>query len=369
MSAEQDLDRNEKASPFKLEEAKKRGQVAKSADAMSLAVLLVATVSIFALAPSAVRGMAALMKLGLSRSVAGPNTAGEASQWISAAMFEALKVLGPLLLVLVVVAVVTQLLQTGPVFSTTPLKPDWSRLNPLTGFKRMFSMKLVFEAVKSSLKLLAMTAVAWMALKALLPGAAKLQSSSPKAFIHLLLDAAGGLTGKLCAVLAIFAIVDLLYTRWDYLRTLRMSRREMTDEHKHRDGDPRIKARLRELRLEHLRRTKAVNNVSNADLLVTNPTHLAVAIRYRHGESVAPQLIAKGAGGLAKRMRDLAYQSHVPIVQSPALARALFKEVDHEAFVPERWYPQIAKLLVWAQTAKMAKAKAWPSSVVGGGGS
>ena len=362
MSAAQDLDRNEKASPFKLEEAKKRGQVAKSADAMSLAMLLVATVSLFALAPAAVRGMATLMKQGLSGSAVPLNTAADASQWVSGAIFAALKVLGPLMLVLVVVAVVVQLLQTGPVFSTTPLKPDWNRLNPLTGFKRLFSMKLVFEAVKSVLKLLALVGVAWLVLKALLPGAAKLQAATPKAFIFLTLDAAAGLAGKLCAALALFVVVDLLYTRWDYLRTLRMSRREMTDEHKHRDGDPRIKARLRELRLEFLRRTQAMNNVPNADLLVTNPTHLAVALRYRHGESVAPQLIAKGAGGLAKRMRDVAYRSQVPIVQSPALARALFKEVEQEAYVPERWYPQIAKLLVWAQTAKMAKAKAWSNT-------
>jgi flagellar biosynthetic protein FlhB len=97
--------------------------------------------------------------------------------------------------------------------------------------------------------------------------------------------------------------------------------------------------------------------VPQADVLITNPTHVAVALRYEHGVSPAPKLVAKGAGGLARRMREIAYRSNVPVVQSPVLARALFKEVEQETFVPERWYPQIARILVWVQTAKSARAR------------
>ena len=356
MSSEQDLDRNEKASPYKLDEARKRGQVAKSNDMLSLAVMLVAAIGFFALVPTALRSMAGLIARGMATGPAPLNNAGDAAQLVSSGLFGALQVIAPLLFVVVVVVVAAQVLQTGPVFSTTPLKPDWSRLNPVTGFKKLFSIKLLFEAGKSVLKLLALASVAYMALHALVPGLARLQSATVKAFMLTLVDSAGGLATKLCAALAVFALIDVLYVRWDYMKNLRMSRREMADEQKHRDGDPRIKARLRELRHEFLRRTRAVKNVPQADVLITNPTHIAIALQYRHGESPAPRLVAKGAGGLARRMREIAYRSNVPVVQSPVLARALFKEVEQETYVPERWYPQIAKILVWVQAGKAARA-------------
>jgi flagellar biosynthetic protein FlhB len=100
-----------------------------------------------------------------------------------------------------------------------------------------------------------------------------------------------------------------------------------------------------------------VKNVPQADVLITNPTHIAIALQYRHGDSPAPRVVAKGAGGLARRMREIAYRSNVPIVQSPVLARALFKEVEQETYVPERWYPQIAKILVWVQAGKAARGQ------------
>jgi flagellar biosynthetic protein FlhB len=356
MSSEQDLDRNEKASPYKLDEARKRGQVAKSNDMLSLAVMLVAAIGFFALVPTALRSMASLIARGMATGPASLNNAGDAAQLVSSGLFGALQVIAPLLFVVVVVVVAAQVLQTGPVFSTTPLKPDWSRLNPVTGLKKLFSIKLLFEAGKSVLKLLALASVAYMALHALVPGLARLQSATVKAFMLTLVDSAGGLATKLCAALAVFALIDVLYVRWDYMKNLRMSRREMADEQKHRDGDPRIKARLRELRHEFLRRTRAVKNVPQADVLITNPTHIAIALQYRHGESPAPRLVAKGAGGLARRMREIAYRANVPVVQSPVLARALFKEVEQETYVPERWYPQIAKILVWVQAGKTARA-------------
>ena len=357
MSDEQDLDRNEKASPFKLEEARKRGQVAKSSDMLSLAVMLVATIGLFALAPTALRSVGNILIKGMATGTTRLDNASDAANLVSTGFFLALQAIAPLLFALVVVVVAAQILQTGPVFSATPLKPDWSRLNPITGFKRLLSMKLLYEAGKSVFKLLALIMIAYGAIHALVPGLVQFHAASVKTFVFALFDTAGSLAAKLCAVLAVFALVDVVFSRWDYMRNLRMSRREMVDEQKHREGDPRIKARLRELRHEFLQRSRAVNNVPKADVLITNPTHIAIALRYRHGESPAPQLLAKGAGGLARRMRDLAYRSNVPIVHSPALARALFKEVEQEAYVPERWYPQIAKILVWVQTAKAARAQ------------
>jgi flagellar biosynthetic protein FlhB len=119
------------------------------------------------------------------------------------------------------------------------------------------------------------------------------------------------------------------------------------DEAKNRDGDPRIRAKLRELRKEMLKRSKALRRLPGADVLITNPTHLAVALSYEHGKAGAPQVVAKGAGDIARKMREVASRHHIPIVQNRPLARALFREVDYDGYVPEKWYPQIARIMVW----------------------
>ncbi len=356
MSREQDLNRNEQASPHKLSEAKKRGSVAKSADAMSLSVILVATVACFALAMPAARDLARLMAHSLAVSPAAFAGTSAAALWLSAEVVAALRVLAPLLFALCVAVVLMGLLQARGVFSFTPLKPDLKRLNPLEGFKRFFSVRLLYEAGKSTLKLLVLAGVAYLALSALGKAAAHMVNMPGKTLLFEVIGAAGGVVMKLCAALALFAAVDLIFTHWDFLRSLRMSKREVEDEHKHREGDPRIKHRLRELRQEFLKRTRAVAKVPSASVLITNPTHIAVALRYEHGTSPAPQVVAKGAGRLAARMREVAHRNQVPIVQNPVLARALFKEVESDAYLPERWYPQVAKILVWLQAAQKQAA-------------
>ncbi len=351
---QQDMDRNEEATPYKLEEARKRGSVARSTELMSLAVMSMVTVALFALAAPALRDLAGLLARGLSGRVRldDPNAAGRLGADV---LWAALQILAPLLFSLVVVVVAVSVLSSGAVFSSTPLKPDFNRLNPVTGFKRLFSIKLLYEAFKSVLKLVALAFVGGLALGALLPGMAHLYGASAKGLLATLVGSAAGLAAKLCAVLAFFALVDVLFSRWDFKRSLRMSQREIEDETKHREGDPRIKSRLRELRLEFLKRSRAVAKVPQADVLITNPTHLAVALRYEHGKSVAPQVLAKGAGSMARQMRELAYRSGVPVVQNVPLARALFKEVEQDGYVPERWYPQVARILVWVRNARQAK--------------
>jgi flagellar biosynthesis protein FlhB len=370
MNREQDLDRNLQATPYKLDEARKRGQVARSADLQSMAVLAVASVALFALARHALRAMALLMAKGFAVPAQALDTPDAAAAYLGAAVVAAVQVLAPLLFVLIVAVLLVGLAQTrGLVFSADPIKPDVTRLNPVAGFKKLFSVKLLYEGGKSLLKLLALGGVGYATIHAMLPGIAHLRGQSPKAFIFTLLDAAASLSARLVAVLALFALVDVLFARWEFLRNLRMSRRELEDEHKHREGDPRIRARLRELRQEFMRRMRSVASVPKADVLITNPTHISVALRYEHGVTPAPQLIAKGAGGLAQKMRDVAFKARVPIVQNPALARSLYKEVAQDAYLPERWYPQVARILVWLQAsrAQAQQQRAAAAGMAGGG--
>lgn len=352
MSAEQNLDRNENATPFKLEEARKRGSVYKSRELISLGYVVLAMVACFSMADDALRHMALLMRDGLTLAGSQRVSVSTTSRWISHLVLSSLSLAAPLLASVVVVAVALTLLTSGVVFSSTPLKPDWSRLNPVTGFKRLFSVKLLYEAVKSVLLLMALVCTCGLVLRAAAESSPRLFSLPPCAFLFEVVEACGSFLGKLVLVIAAFALIDVLFTRWDYLRSLRMSRRDIEDETKHRDGDPRIKARLRELRLEHLRRSRSVSRASGADVLVTNPSHIAIALRYQRENDPAPQVIAKGAGSVALRMREVANRAGVPIVPNPPLARALFKDVEADHYVPERWYPQLARILVWAQSIR-----------------
>lgn len=362
MSREQDLDRNEPATPHKLDEARKRGQTARSADASSFAVLAVATLGCYALLVPALKGLAALLARGLATSPGSLNDAAAAGQMIGAGLHAALLILAPLLFAIVIAASLMGMMQSGGlVFSSTPIGPDFTRLNPATGFKKLLSLRLVYEATKSTFKLLSVGAVAWLALASLMPTALHLLGLPGKALLFRLTQSSGALMAKLCAVLLVFMLVDLVFVRWDFLRGQRMSRREIEDEHKHREGDPRIRNRQREIRLQFLRAARAVRKVPQAQVVITNPTHVAVALRYEHGVTPAPLVIAKGAGMLARQIRRAAGKAGVPVVHSPRLARALFKEVAQDAYVPEHWYPPVARILVWLRSlseARMARAAA-----------
>ncbi|MFC4161846.1 flagellar biosynthesis protein FlhB [Chitinimonas lacunae] len=345
--AEQDFDRNEPASDYKLEQAKKRGTVAKSQDVVYIAVLAVVVVFIYSMGWSTVRRellatQAALLQIGsLDWTVQG------VVSWLGALLGSALMPLAPLLLAMVIAAILGCLAQTGPVFSFQPLSPDFSRLNPATGFKRLFSLRMVYEGGKSTFKLAVVLTVLGLSIWHLTSFLLALQQVDARLHARLVLDEVGSLTFKLLLAMLVLAIIDYAYIKWEFARQMRMSRREVRDEHKQREGDPRIRSRLRELRQEVLQRSRSMQKLPEADVLLTNPTHYAVAVKYKHGEMPAPQVIAKGAGEFAAKMREAARRHQVMVVQNPPLARELYRRVDFDAYVPEELYPQVAKILVW----------------------
>lgn len=353
--AEQDLDRSEAATPFKLERARNRGAVAKSPDVNGFAILAVAMVACFAWLPSATHQLS-----NVARQLVG-SVGADLGNWatttglLSSLLTATLHLLSPLLIAIMVVAILSNLAQSGGVLSAEPLTPDFTRLNPARGLRKLFALKIVYDAIKSVFKLLLLGAMFGLAVTALLPGLAGLADVDSHGFLFLLFAMSGGLLAKLLTVVLVLAAIDFVYVRREYAQRMRMSRREIKDEYKQREGDPRIRQRIRELRVQMLRRSQATRHLPQADVLVTNPTHVAVAISYEHGVSSAPKVIAKGAGSLALRMRDVAYRHRVPIVESGPLARALYREVDDGGYVPEQWYPQVAKILVWVLAARRAR--------------
>lgn len=345
--SEQEQDRTEPASPYKLREARKRGQVSKSLEINSLLLLSAALLVIYGMGERIVTQQLMLCRDLLSNahqlSLNGATAIG-----LFAHFFESLlKILWPFLGAVVVTGILANLFQTGPVFSFFPLKPDMNRLNPVNGFKRLFSKKLLFESIKTVIKMAVFSLVIYFAIVALLPGVMAMIDMDPQVYPALLLDHGRGLYYKLLLVVLLVALVDLVYSRWDFGRQMRMSRRELKEEIKRRDGDPQVRARRRQLQKEAVKRAGAVRRVPEADVLITNPTRLAIALKYERGVMATPQLIAKGAGDLAAKLREVARRHNVPIVENRSLAKALFTGIGIGEGIPEELFPAVAKILAW----------------------
>ena len=353
--AEQDADRSEKATEHKLDEARKKGTVAKSVDLVSMGMLAGLAIWLYGSGWDALRHSLHTQRKVLARAGQRDWSPDAVATWLGELLIDTLSLMGPLFLTLAVVAVLANIAQTGPIFSFFPIKPDLTRINPVTGLKKLFSMRVLFETAKSCIKLAVLGAVLYMLIVDLIPGLIGLPTADPKSYARLLLDLAGALVLKLVLALLVIALLDMLYTRWDYARRMRMSKRDVREESKNREGDPRIRARIRDLRRDMLKRSRSLGKVASADVLITNPTRLAVALSYQHGVSGAPQVVAKGAGELARSMRQLAAKHNIPIVQNKPLARALFREVDYDGYVPEKLYPQIARIMVWVYSMREAR--------------
>ena len=345
--AEQDLDRNEAATPYKLQKAREKGQVGKSADVVSA---LVFTVAIGYFYWHGWDGLLAQFKYDHALlTQAGRIEPSSSNLWrlLGGMVRDATTMLAPFLVTLMLAAIAANVMQTGPILSAEPVKPDFDRLNPVNGLKRVFSMRTLFDGARAVVKLLLMALVIYHALKSLVPQFFHLAALPTAGLTCTIVDDVASTGLKMALMLCLIALADYMYTRHEFSKKMRMSQRELKDEHKHRDGDPRIRARLRQLRREALKRSMAVSHTKSADVLLTNPTHFAVALRYVHGEMQSPQLVAKGTGSLAARMRDIASRHNIPVVQNPPLARELYHRLELDQHVPPELYAQVARILVW----------------------
>ena len=355
--AEQDLDRSESATPFKLHKAREKGQTPRSTDMVGCVVFVAAAGWLAAWGLDAWHALVRLARLPLLR-------AGDAAQaplaWVLVQEIAAGAALAlwPLFLALLLAAVVGSVAQTGVVFSLEPLRPDFTRLHPGQGFRRIFSARTLFDALRACLKLVLLTTVAWLALRSLLPGFAAISAVPASGFAAVLLADAGAMAWKMALALLFVALVDVVFTRWEFTRRMRMSRRELKEEFRNREGDPRIRGRLRELRREMLRRSQSLKNTREADVVLTNPTHFAVALRYVHGEMPAPRVVAKGAGQLAAAMREIAARHRVVVVPNPPLARRLFREAALDDYIPASFHAEVARIIVWVLAARQQRAGA-----------
>ncbi|MBK1661746.1 EscU/YscU/HrcU family type III secretion system export apparatus switch protein [Paracraurococcus ruber] len=320
-------DRTEAPTQRRLDRAREDGQVPLSREAVSFATLLAATLAGFLALPA--MGLDWLRALRVLAEAPDPG-AEEALLLLRAATLALLPVLGAV----AIAAILASLGQTGPLLRAESLQPELSRISPLAGLRRLFGTEALIELLRTVLKLAVVGAALWFsvdlsALQASLqqpPG--MLPAAIGRGVLHLMLVTLGAF--------AVLAALDVLLVRWRHLRQLRMSREELKEEMREAEGDPQVKARQRRLR-ETRARQRMLAAVPKAAVVVTNPTHYAVALSYDQGQAAAPRLVAKGVDAMAARIRAAAEEHGVPVVANPPLARALWRlEVDTE-IPPEHW--------------------------------
>jgi len=352
--AENDLtDRTESATPKRLEDARKRGQVPRSPELGAAAVVLTMAASLMVLGPGVVGRMAALMRQGLSYD--GPQMLDEHAAFgaLEGFVIDALLALAPVLGLVMVAALAAPLALGGWNFSTEALGFKFERIDPLAGVGRMFSTRSLAELVKSIAKF---SAVGLVASLMLWNETDEILALSRQAIVPAM---AGAL--RLCAqallamaaALALIAAIDVPYQLWQHARQLRMTREEVRQEHRESEGSPEVKGRIRQAQ-QALARRRMMAEVPKATVVVTNPTHFAVALRYDERRNGAPILVAKGADEVAARIREVAAEAGVPLVSAPPLARVLFRNVDIGVEIPASLYVAVAQVLTYVMHLRAA---------------
>ena len=346
MAEDSDLERSEPASQKRLDEARARGQIPRSPELATFSVLLAGGVAMLALGGGLMGSLESVMTQGLTldRAAAFKPDLMLARLWDSAAFV--LMSFSSYLIVLIIVALGAPLLLSGWVFTFEAVAPQFSRLNPAAGLKRILSTHGVIELGKAVAKAIVVGSVAtWVMMAQIEPILGLAAEPSRSAMAHLgemLIFTFLWVVGAMALIVA----VDVPFQIWEHRRQLRMTKKELRQEFKETEGDPQIKARIRQLQREQARR-RMMSEVPKADVVVTNPTHFAVALRYRERSMRAPMLVAKGASQVAERIIEVARENGVPVVRAAPLARALHAHGELEREIPAALYTAVAEVLAY----------------------
>jgi flagellar biosynthetic protein FlhB len=298
-----------------------------------------------------VAGALALVRRGIGAAGAPDLSADEAFALLGGSLLDAARVTWPFLAVPAVVGIAAQLLQTRFVFSTEALKPDFGRLSPAKGLGRLFALRSAAELVKAILKLVVIGGVAYLTLRADWPLLLPLGQGGPEAALGTVGHVVWRLWLGVGMAYLVVASLDYGYQWWEHERSLRMTREEVREESKQTDGNPQLRAKLRAVHKQMASRRLPIE-VKKAHVVVRNPTHFAVALRYEGGTMRAPRVVAKGADFVAQRIIDIARRERVPVVENRPLARALYTLVKVGAEVPPSLYRAVAEVLAYVYSLR-----------------
>jgi flagellar biosynthesis protein FlhB len=338
------------------EEARKKGQVAKSREVNSAVILLAALASLSLLAPTLLREIGNTFGFFIAAPHYANLTKADVPGLLMLAMERFFIILSPFLIVMVIVSVLVNVLQVGFLLSSEAIQPKGERINPVEGFKRLFSKRSLMELLKSILKIFVVGYVCFYTIRQAIPQLATLSDRGLNDIFYFL-GVIGFRVGiRAAIVLIVIAVIDYAFQRYDFEESIMMTQEEFKQEMKQMEGDPHVRARIRSIQRE-MARKRMMEMVPEADVVITNPTEYAVALQYKPAENPAPVVIAKGQRLIARKIRDLARENGVPIVEDPPLARALFKEAEVGDAIPEGLYRAVAEVLAYVYRLEKSRKR------------
>ena len=348
-------EKTEKATQKKLDDSRKKGQVAKSIEIGSFAIftggllLLFLTQKVFSskISEFSINIFNSLNTLTISKI--------SVQTFLTSVFVTFFSIVGPFMAVLVAIAMIASFAQVGFKISPEALIPKFDKLNPLSGIKNVFfSAKSFVEVVKSLLKLLVVGGFTYLVISDFIVSSTQLPGLSVSEIVNFMLKAAYGLLIKIAIVYAAIAAIDFVYQRYKFNKDMRMTKQEVKEENKQTEGDPLIKSRIKRLQYQRAR-SRMMAEVPKADVIITNPTHYAIAIKYNMKQDSAPKVIAKGVDEVAQRIKAIAAEHNVPMHENKELARALYKTCDIGEHIPSTLFHAVAKILAYVYKLKMNK--------------
>lgn len=343
MAEEEGQERTEEATPKRLEDARKKGQVPRSRELSTMMVTVSGAIMLLVIGGHLGNGLAALLERAFSPGRLVDVSPDQLPAIFFATLVDGLLLIGPLLIVAFIATLMSAVLVGGVSFN---LKLKLEQLDPIQGVMRLFSLRSLVELGKSILKVVFIGSAAWMLFKGYTDDFMRLGREDVMTGIRASAEMTVMFFLVVSLPLVAIALIDAPWQLWQHRKSLRMTRQEVMDEHKESEGRPEVKAKVREMQQAAARR-RMMEKVPKADVIITNPTHYAVALRYDQGKSGAPVLVAKGADEVAARIRELGRENDVMLVESPRLARAIFASTDLDQEIPTGLYLAVAQILTY----------------------
>lgn len=343
--------KTEQATPKRTQDARKKGQVAKSRE-VSSALIMIACLTYFYFGTGGIVGRMMEMMKGSFRDLHRSELDADTIQLlVMTLLLKTLAIVLPLLLTLMAAGVVANVMQVGLLFSAEPIQPKLSKISPFKGLKNLFSLKSVAELLKSLAKISLVGVIAYLTIHREAGDILPLMEQSPWEIMTYIGRVSFKILFTTCWVLVVLGLMDYLYQHWEHGRSLRMTKQELRDEFKDTEGDPLIKSRIRRLQREMAMR-RMMAKVPTADVVITNPTHFAVALRYDQARMAAPVVVAKGVDLMAQRIKEIAKKNGVAVVENKPLAQVLYRMVDIMEAIPDNLYQAVAEVLAYVYRLK-----------------
>jgi flagellar biosynthetic protein FlhB len=344
--AEDAASRTEEPTPKRREEARADGRIPQSAEISAATVLLAALLATWRSGDGALTALRESMRRSLFGVTKLDLTPAQLGDVLHGMLRDLGSVVVPILATTAVAGFVATVAQIGLQFHGKRLLPDASKMSPASGLQRIFSSKGLFDLMKAIVKIVLVAWLSWKLIGASHGNIIALSGASPRELMAIAGREVARLVGWITGVLVVLAAIDYGWQRRQHHQSLRMSRSEVKDEARQSEGDPKIKARLKRS-YQELVKTRSLADVPTADVIITNPVHLAVALKYVPGQMGAPRVVAKGAEGMAQRIKEIARQHGVPIMERRSLARAIFRSVPVGGEIPATLYRAVAEILAY----------------------